>query len=132
MKPAAATPLSGGVTLTGLRVLPRRPAESAAVHELGGGKNAASAAVSRTAGNVVYSHTHQEDTATMVLPGVGLVKAWNPGCLCTRVPLWRHSNPTNWSHGYAVQFVAKSGEFLHINVPILDGRSLVGSMRSRM
>lgn len=32
MKPAAATPLSGGVTLTGLRVLPRRPAESAAVH----------------------------------------------------------------------------------------------------
>lgn len=102
------------------------------VHELGGGKNAASAAVSRTAGNVVYSHTHQEDTATMVLPGVGLVKAWNPGCLCTRVPLWRHSNPTNWSHGYAVQFVAKSGEFLHINVPILEGRSLVGSMRSRM
>lgn len=32
VKPAAATPLSGGVTLTGLRVLPRRPAESAAVH----------------------------------------------------------------------------------------------------
>lgn len=102
------------------------------VHELGGGKNAASAAVGRTAGNVVFAHTHQEDTATMVLPGVGLVKAWNPGCLCTRVPLWRHSNPTNWSHGYAVQFIAKSGEFMHINVSILEGRSLVGSMHSRM
>ena len=33
VKPApAATPLSGGITHSGLRVLPRRPAESAAVH----------------------------------------------------------------------------------------------------
>lgn len=102
------------------------------VHELGGGKNAASAAVGRTAGNVVFAHTHQEDSSTLVLPGVGLVKAWNPGCLCQRQPLWRHSNPTGWSHGYAVQFVAKSGEFLHLNIPIWEGRSLVGSMHGRM
>jgi len=33
-------------------------------HELGGGKNAASAAVSRTAGNVVFAHTHQESSAS--------------------------------------------------------------------
>ena len=98
------------------------------VHELGGGKNAASAAVGRTAGNVVYAHTHQEDTASAVLPGVGLVKAWNPGCLCQRQPLWRHSNPTGWSHGYAVQFISKSEEFLHINVPIWEGRSLIGQL----
>lgn len=102
------------------------------VHELGGGKNAASAAVSNTAGNVVFAHTHQESSATMVLPGVGLVKAWNPGCLCQRTPLWRNSNPTNWSHGYAVQFVSKSEEFLHMNVSIWQGKSLVGSMRSRI
>lgn len=98
------------------------------VHELGGGKNAAAAAVSKTAGNVVYAHTHQEDSATVVLPGVGLVKAWNPGCLCQRQPLWRHSNPTNWSHGYAVQMIAKSGNFLHHNIPIWEGKSLVGSL----
>lgn len=102
------------------------------VHELGGGKNAASAAVGRTAGNVVYAHTHQEDTATRNLPGVGLVKAFNPGCLCALQPLWRHSNPTDWNHGYAVQFISESGEFLHLNIPIWDGRSLVGSMRTRM
>lgn len=102
------------------------------VHELGGGKNAASAAVGRTAGNVVFAHTHQEDSSTMVLPGVGLVKAWNPGCLCSRIPLWRHSNPTGWSHGYAVQFVTKGEEFLHVNIPIWEGKSLVGSMHSRM
>lgn len=102
------------------------------VHELGGGKNAASAAVGRTAGNVVFAHTHQSDESTMVMPGVGLVKAWNPGCLCQRQPLWRHSNPTNWSHGYAVQFVAKSGEFLHLNIPIWEGKSLVGSLAKHL
>lgn len=102
------------------------------VHELGGGKNAASAAVGKTAGNVVFAHTHQSDESTMVMPGVGLVKAWNPGCLCLRQPLWRNSNPTNWSHGYAIQFVSKSGEFLHLNIPIWEGRSLVGSMRDRI
>jgi hypothetical protein len=102
------------------------------VHELGGGKNAAASAAGKTAGNVVFAHTHQEDSATMVLPGVGLIKAWNPGCLCQRAPLWRHSNPTNWSHGYAVQFVAKSEQFLHLNIPIWEGKSLVGSLHGRI
>ena len=102
------------------------------VHELGGGKNNASKAVGKTAGNVCYGHDHQEDSATMVLPGVGLVKAWNPGCLCQRQPLWRHSNPTNWSHGYGVQFIEQNGEFIHINVPIFEGRSLVGSLMNHL
>jgi hypothetical protein len=102
------------------------------VHELGGGKNAASKAVGTTAGNVVFAHTHQEDSSTLVLPGVGLVKAWNPGCLCQRQPLWRHSNPTNWSHGYGVQFIEDNGEFLHVNVPIFEGRSLVGSLHRQL
>jgi hypothetical protein len=98
------------------------------VHELSGSKNAARDSVTRTAGNVVYAHTHREDSASVVLPGVGLVKAWNPGCLCQRQPLWRHSDPTGWSHGYAVQIVAKSGEFLHLNIPIWEGQSLAGNM----
>jgi hypothetical protein len=98
------------------------------VHELSGSKNAARDSVTRTAGNVVYAHTHREDSASVVLPGVGLVKAWNPGCLCQRQPLWRNSDPTGWSHGYAVQFVEESGEFLHLNIPIWEGRSLAGDM----
>ena len=98
------------------------------VHERSGSKNAARDSVTRTAGNVVYAHTHREDSASVVLPGVGLVKAWNPGCLCQRQPLWRHSDPTGWSHGYAVQFVEASGEFLHLNIPIWEGRSLAGDM----
>jgi hypothetical protein len=102
------------------------------VHELTGGKNAASAAVGKAAGNVVYAHTHVSDSSTTILPGVGLVAAWNPGCLCQRQPLWRHSEPTGWSHGYGVQIIAKSGNFLHLNIPIdLSGLSLVGSLISK-
>jgi len=102
------------------------------VHELSGSKNAARDSVSKTAGNVVYAHTHREDSASVVLPGVGLVKAWNPGCLCQRQPLWRHSNPTGWSHGYGVQIVEKNGQFLHLNIPILDGKSLAGNMHGML
>jgi hypothetical protein len=83
-------------------------------HALGTSKNAARAAAERTAGNVVFFHTHREDTATLVLPGVGIVKAFNPGCLCSRQPVWKNSDPTNWSHGYGVEFVAKSGDFLRL------------------
>jgi hypothetical protein len=80
----------------------------------------------------VAGNTHVADTSTTVLPGVGLVAAWNPGCLCQRTPLWRHSNPTGWSHGYAVQFVNKSEEFLHVNVSIWDGKSLVGQLINKI
>lgn len=97
------------------------------VHELSGAKNAAMNSLQSVAANVNFAHTHREDSASLVLTGVGLVKAWNAGCLCRRQPLWRHSNPTNWSHGFAVEFVNKSGEFLHVNVPIWKGKSLMGS-----
>lgn len=98
------------------------------VHELGTSKNAARDSVGKTAGNVVFFHTHREDTATMNLPGVGLVKAFNPGCLCQLQPLWKHSAPTDWTHGYGVQFISKTGHFLHHNIPIWQGASLVGSV----
>jgi hypothetical protein len=101
-------------------------------HELGGGKNAARDSVNKTAGNVVFFHTHRADSATMVFPNVGLVTAWNPGCLCQLQRMWNHSDPTGWNHGYAIQFVSNDGNFLHIQVPINDGVSLIGPMHDRM
>lgn len=100
-------------------------------HELGSGKNAARDAALQTAGNVTYFHTHREDSATVVFPGVGIVKAFCPGCLCVRQPMWQHSKPTGWSHGYAVDIVASSGNFQRIHVPIWDGMSLAGPMVER-
>jgi len=93
-------------------------------HELAGGVSGAAKAAAKTAGNVTFFHTHQESAATQVFPSVGIVKAFCPGCLCERQPLWRHSQPTNWSHGYGIDVIAQSGNFQHISVPIWDGESL--------
>jgi len=101
-------------------------------HELGGGKNAARDSVNKTAGNVVFFHTHRADSATMVFPNVGLVTAWNPGCLCKLQRMWNHSDPTGWNHGYAIEFVSKNDNFLHIQVPISGGESLVGPMHDHI
>ena len=100
-------------------------------HTLGRGKSAAQQAASKTAGNVTYFCTHREDTATMVFPSVGLVKAFNPGCLCSLQPVWMNSDPTNWSHGYAIDIIAPSENFQRIHVPIWKGESLAGVMLQR-
>lgn len=100
-------------------------------HELGASANAARDAVSKSAANVTYFHTHREDTATRVFPGVGICKAFNPGCLCLMQPVWQNSNVTDWSQGYAVDFIAKSGNFQRIHVPIWKGESLATSMIER-
>jgi hypothetical protein len=100
-------------------------------HSLAYSKNAARDAAIKTAGNVTYFCTHREDTATVVFPGVGIVKAFNPGCLSQMQPIWKHSDPTSWSQGYGIDFIAKSGSFLRVHVPIWRGESLAGSMITR-
>ncbi len=95
------------------------------VHEVTSGRNAASAALNKVGGNVVFFHTHTSDSAVGFRPGIGNIGAWNPGCLCELRPMWQHTRPNDWTHGYAVQMVARSNQFLHINVPIVDGRSLL-------
>jgi hypothetical protein len=95
------------------------------VHEISSGRNAASTALNRVGGNVVFFHTHTSDSAIGFRPGVGNIGAWNPGCLCELRPMWQHTRPNDWTHGYAVQMVAANENFLHINVPIVDGQSLL-------
>lgn len=71
---------------------------------------------------VVFGHTHRMQMDSTADVDTELA-AWCPGCLCTLEPIYRHSGPTEWSHGYALQLVQQDGDFLHINVPIIDGRS---------
>jgi predicted phosphodiesterase len=96
------------------------------------GKNAAAAMLSRFAGNVVFGHVHKLLSASDRTVKDGEIGAWCPGALCHEQPLWRHSDPTDWCQGYGVQLVRPSGDFLHINVPIIDGKSyLIQLLRSR-
>jgi hypothetical protein len=94
-------------------------------HELGSGKNAGSRAVVEAGGNVVFFHTHRRSEGIMSSPAHGSVMAWNPGCLCRRQPLWKHSHPSGWTHGYLVQFVTRSGNFLMHNILIDEGVSML-------
>lgn len=100
-------------------------------HSLTYSANAARDAVAKTAGNVTYFCTHREDSATIVYPEIGIVKAFNPGCLSQMQPIWKHSNPTSWSQGYGIDFIAPSGNFQRIHVPIWGGESLASNMIDR-
>ena len=82
---------------------------------------------------VVFGHTHrrqQAGTADLKTE----IDAWCPGCLCQFEPIWKHSEPTEWSHGYGLQCVRDDGSFQHVNVAIVDGRSyldqLIGALRT--
>jgi hypothetical protein len=92
------------------------------------GKTATAATLGDFAGCVVHGHTHTAAGASGNTVHSGRIVAYCPGCLCELQPLWRHTSPTNWSHGYGLQFVGKGGEFTHLNVPIGDGVSFIGPL----
>lgn len=89
------------------------------------GKNAAQAMLARFGANVVFGHVHKLLTASDVTVKESEIAAWCPGGICKQQPLWRHSDPTDWTIGYAVQFVRPNLDFLHINVPVIDNQSFL-------
>lgn len=95
-------------------------------------KHAASVHVAKFGANIVFGHTHRADGHMTRNVKDGLIGAWNPGCLCALQPLWQHTNPTEWSHGYGLQLVNGDGSFLHINVPIIDGKSYLEPLARAM
>jgi hypothetical protein len=97
-------------------------------HGFSTAKNAAAATQAKVAGNCVFAHTHRAQSDISKPMGAGVVGSWNPGCLCIPQPLWQHGRPTDWTHGYAVEFISRTGNFLHLNVPIIDGQSLFTSL----
>lgn len=89
------------------------------------GTHAASMVLGDFGGNIVFGHTHRADSFTKRTVNAGVIGAWNPGCMCQLQPLWQHTQITGWSHGYGLQLVRENGDFLHINVPIIDGKSFL-------
>lgn len=90
-------------------------------HGVSTSRNATAATIDKIGGNCVFGHTHRAQSSVVRRISTGIIGSWNPGCLCSLQPLWQHTAPTDWSHGYAVQIVAPSGAFLHLNIPIIDG-----------
>lgn len=96
-------------------------------HGISTAKNATAKTVEQLAGNCVFGHTHRGESTVVRKLGSGVIGSWNPGCLCELQPLWQHTNPTTWTHGYGIQ-LAHDNDFLHLNIPIIDGKSLFGAL----
>lgn len=98
------------------------------VHDVSTARNAAQVALNKWGTNVCFGDTHRIDMAVGRKAERDIIATTN-GCLSTLRPYWQETNITDWSHAYAVQIVSEdSGEFLHIIVPILNGRSLLGPL----
>lgn len=87
------------------------------------GVAAARATLADFGGNVVFGHTHRIQSHQSQTVDRGQLAAWNIGCLCKLQPYWNHSQITGHGHGYGLQFCRQNGEFLHVTVPIVDGKS---------
>jgi hypothetical protein len=99
-------------------------------HKIAGGSDAAETALRKVGGNIVFFDTHRATFKPRHIPNIGTVGAWNPGCLCKRQPMYAHTNPTGWTHGYLVRHVSRTGNFQIVNVSIADGVSF-GSLMLR-
>lgn len=101
-------------------------------HDVTTAQNAAAEALRKASSNIVYFHTHRAESRTQHVPGVGMISAWNPGCLCKRQPLYLHTKPSGWSHGYLVRFISrKTGNFQVVPIAIDNGVSYGGAILHR-
>lgn len=91
------------------------------------GVHAAKANLDDVGGNVVFGHTHR--ISSYVKETIdGVIGAWSVGCLSQLHPLYGDTNVSNWAHGYGIQIVESDGTFIHLTVPIIEGRSFLGHL----
>jgi hypothetical protein len=97
------------------------------VHDVSTAGDPCVPALNRYAANVAFGDTHR----MVYRVGRKAEKdyfAATIGYLAKPQPYWQETNVTDWSHGYGLQIVAGPHELLHINVPIVNGRSLLGPL----
>lgn len=99
-----------------------------ATHGLSAAANAAAVHLSKFGANVVFGHVHRALSVHGRSVDKGLYGAWCPGTLALLQPLYLHTNVSQWALGYAIQFVARSGHFVHFQVPIVKGESMLGQV----
>lgn len=98
-------------------------------HGIAVNRHATATHLDRFADNVVHGHTHRAAAVIGRTVRSDCIGAWCPGTLSKLQPLYKHTSPTDWSHGWGLEFVSRtSGAFLHFNVPIHRGVSLLSEV----
>ena len=97
-------------------------------HGISTAKHAAYQHAIKLGGNIVYGHTHRGDSVETKTVVAGQIGAWCPGCLCKKQRMWNHTKPTEWTHGFGLQVVARSGLFQNINARIIGKQSMLFSL----
>jgi ribosomal protein S27AE len=101
-----------------------------ATHGTYHGRNAANTMM-RQYGNVVFGHIHRLIEVSERTIQHGKQSAYCCGHLSRNQPLWKHSQPTSWETGYAVQICGGDGSWAHLNIPIENAQShlqMLGSL----
>lgn len=97
-------------------------------HGISAGKYAAERHLDAFAASVVFGHIHRNVSVISKKVSTGTIGAWSPGCLALLQQPYAKSTPTGHSHGYALEFTQRSGNFQHINITIEDGVSCLGQL----
>lgn len=81
--------------------------------------------------NVVHGHTHRMSHASVQSAEEQMLGGWSFGCLCKMQPLYYDTDPTDWAHGYGIQFVEPNGHFTTWPIPIIEGKSRLTMLLNR-
>jgi len=98
------------------------------VHGVTASKHATAAHVHKYNACVVHGHTHRAQEFRITTVSAGTIGAWCPGTLMQLQPPYFHTSTSDWSHGYGLQCVDADGTFLHLNIPIINGRSMLTAL----
>jgi hypothetical protein len=99
------------------------------VHGISHAKHADSVHLQRFGASVQFGHIHRSMGRVERTVTSGGHGAWCPGTLAKLQPLYKHTQPSDWSHGYGVDEVLDSGHFEHTNVPIFGDRTIASIRR---
>jgi len=81
-------------------------------------------------GNVMYGHTHDVQTYSLVRVGEhDTIVAQSNGCLCKYDQLYMHGNPSKWQQAFTHMHFWPNGEFQYSVVRIFGGK-FIGLMGS--
>ncbi len=97
-------------------------------HGMSYAKNACEVHLALFNDNVVFGHCHRSMMSMTRSVTKHAFLAACPGTGAQLQPLYAHTRPTGWSHGYGLRTLTRTGRFRYSNVPIYKGESLLGKV----